>query len=131
MPLRNPFRRAIVGLTLLFTVAVLFPAAAQQKKNIAPPAGATPAGELKGDVAKGREAYSRNCAICHYPASTGKKVGPGLKEIYKRGKFADGKAVNDATMRAWIEEGGQQMPPYKSVMSRQEIADVIAYLRTL
>lgn len=115
---------ALVALAL-----ALLPALAQ-KKNAAPPSEAA-AEQPTGTATKGKVVYSRHCGICHYPTTTQKKVGPGLKEIYKRGKFADGKKVDDASMRKWIEEGGKQMPPYKNLVSRQEMADLIAYLKTL
>lgn len=87
--------------------------------------------EAKGDEAKGRVVYKRNCEICHHPTSTAKKIGPGLKGIYERKKFADGKPVNDDTMRAWIEDGGKDMPQFKNTLRAAQISDLIAYLRTL
>jgi mono/diheme cytochrome c family protein len=39
--------------------------------------------------------------------------------------------VNDANVRAKIDEGGNGMPAYKDILSDQEKADVIAYLKTL
>ena len=127
--LNRRLQTASVVAAFLIASAVLLPLGAQQKNAVPQPN--TQAEQSAGNPTKGREVYSRNCAICHYPASTQKKVGPGLKEIYKRGQFADGKKVNDATMRAWIENGGKQMPPYNNVLSRQQLADVIAYLKTL
>jgi len=54
-----------------------------------------------------------------------------LRRIYPGGKFANGKKVDDAAMRAWIEAGGKDMPAYKDVLKPNEIRDLIAYLRTL
>lgn len=80
--------------------------------------------------AKGKEVYRLNCAICHHSDSLEKKVGPGMKNIYKR-KFADGSKVDDASMRAWIEKGGKDMPPFKEVLTAEQIADLLAYMRGL
>jgi cytochrome c2 len=85
----------------------------------------------KGDVKKGKEVYETWCEICHYSENAEKKIGPGLKGVYKRGKFADGKKVDDQTMRQWIEAGGKDMPGFKDQISSSQIADLIAYLRTL
>ena len=84
-----------------------------------------------GDAIKGRAVYNRNCSICHFTKATGKKIGPGLKDLYKRPKFADGKKVDDANLRGWIESGGKNMPPFKNTIRPDEITDLIAYIRTL
>ena len=83
-----------------------------------------------GDAIRGRALFTRTCAICHFSKNAETKIGPGLKNIYKR-KFADGKRVDDASMRAWIETGGKNMPPFKNTLSQQEITDLIAFVRTL
>ena len=84
----------------------------------------------KGDAAKGKEVFGQ-CAICHDAESTDKKIGPGLKGLYKRDKLANGKKVTDATVRDQIEQGGNGMPSYKDMLSDTEKDDVIAYLKTL
>ena len=105
-------------------------AVAQSKK--APPKKKNGAEAAKtSDVAKGRQVYSENCSICHFAKSKEKKIGPGLEGIFKRGKFADGKKVDEASMRAWIEKGGEQMPPFDEVLSKQQIEDLVAFLKTI
>lgn len=79
----------------------------------------------------GKKLYDRYCEVCHYPTTTAKKIGPGLKGIFKRGKFEDGSKVDDASMRRWIEKGGKNMPAFGEDLKPQEIADLIAYLKTL
>ncbi|HET9401543.1 MAG TPA: cytochrome c, partial [Candidatus Acidoferrales bacterium] len=71
------------------------------------------------------------CAACHFASSTAKKIGPGMKGIYRKGKFADGRAVSDANMISWIRNGGKNMPPLASNLNADEIRQVIAYLHTL
>ncbi len=60
-----------------------------------------------------------------------KKIGPGLKGLTARGKFSDGKKVDDESLKAWIEKGGKDMPGFKDSLNDAEIRDQIAYLRTL
>lgn len=84
----------------------------------------------KGDAAKGKEVFSQ-CAVCHNADSTEKKMGPGLKGLFKRDKLTNGKKVTDATVREKIDEGGNGMPAYKDMLSDTEKDDVIAYLKTL
>jgi mono/diheme cytochrome c family protein len=82
-------------------------------------------------VAHGEKVYDAQCEICHFDASTKKKIGPGLKGLMARGKFSDGKKVDDESLRAWIEKGGKDMPGFKDSLSDAEIRDLIAYLKTL
>jgi cytochrome c len=84
----------------------------------------------KGDAAKGKEVFGQ-CAVCHNADSTDKKMGPGLKGLYKHDKLANGKKVTDASVRDQIEQGGNGMPSYKDMLSDSEKDDLIAYLKTL
>jgi len=84
----------------------------------------------KGDAEKGKAVFER-CSVCHNPDSTEKKMGPGLKGLFKRDKLASGKKATEANIRARIDEGGQGMPAYKDMLSDDEKNDLIAYLKTL
>ncbi len=84
----------------------------------------------KGDAAKGKAVFEQ-CAVCHNADSDEKKMGPGLKGLYKKTKMTNGKAPTDATVKARIEDGGAGMPAYKDMLSDAEKADLLAYLRSL
>src|ERR1035438_6525556 len=84
----------------------------------------------KGDPAKGKEAF-QPCAVCHNTDSEEKKIGPGLKGLFKRDKLADGKKLTELSIRARIDDGGTGMPAYKDLLSDQEKEDLVAYLKTL
>lgn len=90
-----------------------------------------PAKTEKEEVAKGKGLYSRHCEICHYAQAEALKMAPGMKGIYKKGKYSDGKKVDDASMRLWIEKGGPKMPPFRDTLNESQIHDLIAYIRTL
>jgi cytochrome c len=83
------------------------------------------------DAAKGKQAFQAQCAVCHNADNDQKKMGPGLKGLFKKAKMANGKKVSDAAVRAKLDEGGNGMPAYKDMLNDQEKADVIAYLKTL
>ncbi|HUQ91207.1 MAG TPA: cytochrome c [Bryobacteraceae bacterium] len=87
-------------------------------------------GFQKGDAEKGKELFEQ-CSVCHNADSTEKKMGPGLKGLYKKAKLGNGKAVNDANVKAVIDAGGNGMPAYESILSNEEKAHVMAYLKTL
>jgi cytochrome c len=83
-----------------------------------------------GDAAKGKEVFDQ-CSVCHNADSTEKKIGPGLKGLFKHDKLASGKPVTEANVRAQINDGGNGMPAYKDILSDQEKDNLIAYLKTL
>ena len=83
-----------------------------------------------GSAEKGKEVFDQ-CSVCHNADSTETKIGPGLKGLFKHDKLVNGKPVNEANVRAKIDEGGNGMPSYKDILSNQEKDDVIAYLKTL
>ena len=83
------------------------------------------------DVQQGKKLFDLKCAVCHYSASPAKKIGPGLKGLAKRGTFADGKPVDDASLRSWIAKGGKNMPGFKDSLNAEQVRELIAYLKTL
>jgi cytochrome c len=86
----------------------------------------------KGSAIKGKDIFTKKCALCHFAESDQKKIGPGLKGISKRGTFSvNGNKVTDENLKSWIENGDTLMPPFKEVLEPAEIKDVIAYVKTL
>ena len=76
---------------------------------------------LKGDATKGKGVFgSAGCGNCHTLAaahSTG-TIGPNLDSL----------KPNYQAVTAQVTNGGAQMPPFKSTLSTQQIADVAAYV---
>jgi mono/diheme cytochrome c family protein len=116
---------------LLYLASAALLSAQTPGKNVAGSKQASGSTSATADVAKGKKLFDANCAICHYRASSAKKIGPGLKGLSKRGRFADGKGVDDASLRAWIEKGGKDMPGLKDLLRAEEVRELIAYLKTL
>lgn len=83
------------------------------------------------EVASGKAVFDQRCEICHYTESTAQKIGPGLKGLYARMRFAGGEKVKDAVVTHWIETGGKNMPGFKDVLKPAQINSLIAYLKTL
>jgi cytochrome c len=84
----------------------------------------------KGDAVKGKEVF-QPCSVCHNADSDEKKMGPGLKGLFKKDKLNNGKKPTEANIRAQIDEGGNGMPAYKELLSDQEKDDLVAYMKTL
>jgi mono/diheme cytochrome c family protein len=83
------------------------------------------------DVAKGKEVFEQ-CGVCHNADSEEKKMGPGLKGLFKKQTFADGKTkVTEESVTKKINEGGNGMPAYAEMLERADVKRLIAYLKTL
>lgn len=79
---------------------------------------------------KGKEVFEQ-CSVCHNADSTEKKTGPGLKGLFSKDKLTSGKKPTEANVLAKINEGGNGMPAYAEMLSPDEKAELIAYLKTL
>ena len=128
--MREHLRRSLVfaamGLTVLACGAVSAQDKSPRDKNSVVVAQGEPSA-----ITRGRAIYQQRCEICHFSASEARTIGPGLKGIYTRRKFADGRKVDDASMERWIVEGGRDMPPFKGVLNPSQIRDLLSYLKTL
>lgn len=91
---------------------------------------ASAADEKAGDAAKGKEVFEQ-CSACHNIETDEKKMGPSLKGLYKKQKMQSGKPVNDANVKAVINAGGNGMPAYEDLLTDEERADLLSYLKTI
>jgi len=101
--------------------------------NNLPGAGQPQAGTA-GDVAAGKVLFQKNCVLCHNADKAGKKIGPGLKGVFKNKELpASHKPATEANGRAQIESGNlsKGMPAFGAKLSKAEIDSLIAYLKTL
>jgi mono/diheme cytochrome c family protein len=104
---------------MIVSLLFLMPLAAQDKKG------------NDGDVAKGKEVFEQ-CGVCHNADSEEKKMGPGLKGLFKKQTFADGKTkVTEESVLKKINEGGNGMPAYAEMLDKADIKHLMAYLKTL
>jgi cytochrome c len=120
-------KRGTLLMAMAFVFAVTVAGAMGQTASKKPTHTSAPAGT---SGARGKGLYDARCEICHFNTSTAKKIGPGLKGVETRGKFADGSKVDDDKLRRWIVKGGKNMPGFTD-LSADEVRDLIAYLKTL
>lgn len=91
-----------------------------------------PAAARAADPVAGKQIYKSKCAICHFDTSTAERVGPGMKGLFQAEKLArSGLAPSEENMRKLILEGSGTMQPFRGVLTRRQLDDLIAYLKTL
>ena len=89
-------------------------------------------GQSKPDPSKGNEVFDEQCSGCHYADREERKVGPGLKWLFVKGKLdSNGKAVADASVLEILSKGSKGMPGFEKALSEQDKVDLLAYLKTL
>jgi mono/diheme cytochrome c family protein len=84
----------------------------------------------KGDAVAGKDVFSKRCAMCHGPDASGdtpiaKALGATIPDF--RSKTVQD--MTDADLKKQITEGKNKMPP-QSGLSDDDIANLIAYIRT-
>lgn len=80
----------------------------------------------KGDAVAGAALYKRWCGMCHSTEAGVKIVGPSL-----HGEMKGPHAKTAADVRMQTEVGKGLMPSFKGKLDDRELADLIAYIRTL
>jgi mono/diheme cytochrome c family protein len=91
---------------------------------------------LAGNAPQGEALYHRYCSGCHGADGRGGGKGfmPHVGALTRKG-YID--LIDDSSLALVIAEGGEAMgksgfmPSWKATLSKDDIADVIAYIRTL
>jgi ubiquinol-cytochrome c reductase cytochrome b subunit len=140
---RNPFRRPLAMLVFLIAgVAIILltlagnashPGAslpAETKSAVSKPPASPPTGvSAEGDINRGKALFSSSgCVGCHTVNGTGGKTGPDLSGEGKGGRSA-------AWLATQIRNPKSHFPntimPSFSLLSEQQVGDLVAYLRSL
>ncbi len=86
---------------------------------------------------EGKKVFDQNCSLCHFPNETTTKIGPGLKGLFKNKTLPySHRPTTVANVQEQIEKGNpagkpMPMPPFGGKLSKTQISDLIAYLKTL
>jgi len=79
----------------------------------------------------GKDLFTANCSICHFPDRKDIKVGPGLQGLFNNQTLPKtGRPTSEKNIRETIVNGGEKMPPFKHLKD-QEIKTIINYLKSL
>lgn len=83
-------------------------------------------------AADGEAVYKKNCTMCHFPDKADKKLGPGLKALFKNKELPQSrKPVTEAAIREQVEKGSKAMPGFGKKLSAEDIDKLMEYLKTL
>jgi mono/diheme cytochrome c family protein len=82
-------------------------------------------------VGQGAALFHQNCSACHYPDRRETKIGPGLKGILQGGRLpASGRPATVESVRDQLITPYKTMPSFAH-LSEEEVAALIAFLKTL
>lgn len=87
--------------------------------------------KIEGKIEKGASLFKDKCSGCHFSDKEEKKIGPGLKNILNKEKFpSSGRPANIENIWKQLRNPFLSMPAFPS-LSEQELADLMAYLKSL
>lgn len=82
-------------------------------------------------VREGEMIFAENCAMCHYRDRTETKIGPGLKDLFRRQNLpVSRKPVNAETVADQLKKPFDRMPSFPDLTDAQ-IQALVAYLKIL
>jgi mono/diheme cytochrome c family protein len=116
--------RMIAGISVALMLTCMAACQVERRKSDAE-LGLTP------QQASGRRVYDQHCIRCHEPYSTRGKNGPGLAGLNKKGFMPSGIPVNDDRMTDVILMGKSKMPAFKGAISKEQLEDLLLYIKTL
>lgn len=114
----------------IIALAVTFPLALMAQKGNP---GKAPA-KATGDPVAGKTVFQKNCAVCHHAEKVDRKIGPGMKGIFKGKDLPMSHKPNtEANVRLQIEKGNPKkgMPAFETKLSKADMENLVAYLKTL
>lgn len=133
--MQKKIKRFFALLTLSITPLLLVKVFTQQPDKVIPDKYINLNNPLSADaknLAAGAKIYKKVCWTCH--GDNGKGNGPGANEIKTPvADFNNSIVVNrtDGALFWWISYGGNDMQPYKDVLSKDEIWQIIIYIRKI
>ena len=82
------------------------------------------------DPVEGKKLFETKCEVCHSTDTPEARIGPSLKGA-KTGMLSSGKYANHATILKRIDEGGNGMPVFRELLTKDQKENIISYVLTL
>lgn len=80
---------------------------------------------------RGREIYDLRCGACHEPYRKKDLNGPSMVGVFKKPYLPSGMRASDDRVSDVIMMGKTNMPAFNSVLSQEQLQDLLAYMHTL
>lgn len=82
-------------------------------------------------IEQGAAFFAQNCSMCHYSDRAETKIGPGLKDLFKKDKLpVSGKPVTEDNVRSQLKTPFDNMPAFTDI-TEEEFGFLIQYLKTI
>lgn len=82
-------------------------------------------------IGKGKKLFNERCIFCHDTQSNNTIIGPGLKDVLKKGNLPVSKRpATPENIRNQLKEPFNKMPPFNN-LTEEAVEDIIAFLNTL
>jgi mono/diheme cytochrome c family protein len=121
--LRRPLRPIVPTLTVLILavgIASGCGGGGEKKATSEPTPATTATAPAPSQAASGEKLFSDNCESCHGTNGAGGHIGPNLQK--------SSVAENLAKVEKQVRNGGAVMPPFKGVLSSEQIDAVAHYV---
>lgn len=82
------------------------------------------------DPAEGKKLFETKCGVCHSTDTSETRIGPPLKRA-KTGMLSSGKYATHATILKRIDDGGNGMPVFREILTKDQKENIISYVLTL
>ncbi len=90
--------------------------------------------EAAGDTpeSRGQAVFEQSCSKCHHADSRDTKIGPGLEGLFDRENLpVSGSPVSEDSVVHQLYEPYENMPRLGDDLSKEQIGDLIAYMKTI
>lgn len=82
------------------------------------------------DPVEGKKLFEIKCGVCHSIDDQETRIGPSLKGA-KSGMLSSGKYANHSTILKRIDDGGNGMPVFRELLTKEQKENIISYVLTL
>ena len=120
----------MIGVAALGCAALYAGGAVNLRAQSKPAASAPAVEKLNEQETRGQGLFLQRCSLCHLPRKlkfgSPPVIGPSLS-----GQFKDAAPDQLKILRGFILKGGPDMPGFQYGLEREEVDDLIVYLKTL
>jgi mono/diheme cytochrome c family protein len=82
------------------------------------------------DPAEGKRLFDAKCGVCHSTDTAETQIGPSLKGA-KTGMLSSGKYASHSSILKRIDEGGNGMPVFRELLTKDQKENIVSYVLTL